>query len=174
MPEPGSSDIDVQAPTEFEAWLRPHLHATYKMAVAAVGPPQAEDLMQEVLTRAWQKFDSYDPQRGSAATWLQAITRDRVRQRARRTRATSQLPAAFSSADESSHAFPVDIDLRRAVNLLKPKQRKTVFLHYYADFTISEIASILECAEGTVKSNLSDARRNLRTRLEQPEHGRQH
>ncbi|MBQ1210736.1 MAG: RNA polymerase subunit sigma, partial [Clostridia bacterium] len=40
-----------------------------------------------------------------------------------------------------------------------------IHLHYYEGFSVSEIAALLGCAEGTVKSQLSRARAMLRERL---------
>lgn len=48
---------------------------------------------------------------------------------------------------------------------LKPKLQTTVILYYYNEFSIKEIAQIMESREGTVKSRLYTARRKLKVNL---------
>lgn len=58
------------------------------------------------------------------------------------------------------------IDLSRAVAGLPHRQRLAVELHYVLGLRIEETAEVMRCAPGTVKSALSDARRNLRAAVE--------
>lgn len=53
-------------------------------------------------------------------------------------------------------------DLMEAVKHLKTKQKITILLYYYNNFSVSEIAGIMGCFEGTVKSRLHAARKNLK------------
>lgn len=48
-----------------------------------------------------------------------------------------------------------------AIRQLELKQRTVILLYYYNDFSIAEIAQILGCFEGTVKSRLHSARKQL-------------
>jgi RNA polymerase sigma factor (sigma-70 family) len=65
-------------------------------------------------------------------------------------------------------ANEVDLDLEQAIGALPKRQRLAVELHYFVGLTTAETASVMSCAEGTVKSALHDARNNLRRALEQP------
>lgn len=53
----------------------------------------------------------------------------------------------------------------RAINALEEKQKTTALLYYYNDFSVAEIASIMGCFQGTVKSRLHTARKNLKISL---------
>lgn len=55
--------------------------------------------------------------------------------------------------------------LTEAVNRLKPEFKEVVLLFYYQGFSVSDIASMLEIAEGTVSSRLSRAREKLQKDL---------
>jgi RNA polymerase sigma factor (sigma-70 family) len=52
-----------------------------------------------------------------------------------------------------------------AVRGLPPRQRETVILRYYEDLPEAEIARILSCSVGTVKSQLAKARASLSAML---------
>jgi RNA polymerase sigma factor (sigma-70 family) len=56
--------------------------------------------------------------------------------------------------------------VRALLERLPPRQRAAVVLRYLGDLTVPEIARALACAEGTVKSGLHDAMRNLRAQME--------
>ncbi len=57
-------------------------------------------------------------------------------------------------------------ELRETIKLLSKKQQSVVYLYYYEDYQVKEIAEILGISEGTVKSRLSSARMNLKEALE--------
>ncbi len=56
--------------------------------------------------------------------------------------------------------------LMEAVEHLELKKKITVLLYYFNDFSVSEIAQIMGCFEGTVKSRLHAARQNLKKSIE--------
>lgn len=58
------------------------------------------------------------------------------------------------------------VKMRDAINSLPLKHRLVVTLHYLQDFSLPEIAYILDLPVGTVKSRLHHARKSLRERLE--------
>jgi RNA polymerase sigma factor (sigma-70 family) len=149
----------------FTAWVTPHLPDLWRFAVSLTGFDAADDLLQDCLARAWAKRDQFDEARGSAKTWLFAIMADRARHGWSRGRTVPRidvrLPADRMLGDHES----ARVDLRRAVDALPKRQRIAVTLHYYLDFPIAEVAELMSCSVGTVKSNLHDARHNLAERL---------
>jgi RNA polymerase sigma factor (sigma-70 family) len=159
MADVGAELLHAAPSDDFAEWVRPHLAVMRRAAAVGAVGIDPDDVVQEALVRAWRKRTSYDPQRGSARTWLLAITADRARRmRARRAR------FEFANPDAAGEAIPhvsADLDLRQAVTALAPRQRQAVLLFYYVDLSIEETARLMGCAEGTVKSTLADARKNL-------------
>ncbi len=154
-----------QPDSDFADWVGPWLPDLWRFAVSLSSLDDADDIVQEALTRAWTKRDSFDPSRGSPRSWLLAIVADRARRRwARRPRPV--LPDPSPEPHEYTEPAARRVDLRRAIAALPDRQRTTVFLHYYLDLAVNEVAEVLGCSAGTVKSNLSDARRTLARRLE--------
>ena len=58
-----------------------------------------------------------------------------------------------------------DFETRNLVKKLEKDLRETVILYYFEDFSVKEIAKVLEIPEGTVKSRLSRARKELEMAL---------
>jgi RNA polymerase sigma factor (sigma-70 family) len=58
------------------------------------------------------------------------------------------------------------LDVVRALSHLTARQRQAVDCVYFVGLTVVETAAVMGCAEGTVKSTLSDARSRLRKLLE--------
>ena len=52
-----------------------------------------------------------------------------------------------------------------ALGKLSMKHRTTIILHYYNQFSVQEIATVMRCSEGTVKSRLFSARNKLKNIL---------
>lgn len=133
-------------------------------ALAARLAPQADrdDVVQEALFRAWRRRVTYDQARGSPRTWLLAIVADRARKsRASASRATRGhvLRTAETNVDR-------DVDLERALHRLTRRQKLAVALYYFVDLSIGEVAEVMGCTPGTVKSTLHDARKRLGVLLE--------
>lgn len=159
----GSAAAGVGA-EDFRAWVTPHLVAMARLAARLTSAADSDDVVQESLVRAWRKRSQYDESRGSAQSWLLAIVSDRARRHRSRMRpAPRQLidvPAATGDVERS-----VDVD--RAIAALPRRQRLAVELHYLLGLDVRECAAVMGCSDGTVKSTLSDARRRLRTVLEE-------
>jgi RNA polymerase sigma-70 factor (sigma-E family) len=62
------------------------------------------------------------------------------------------------------------LDVLHAVALLPPRQRAVILLRFYSDASEQEAAEALGCSRGTVKSQTSDALRNLRRLLDADSH----
>jgi RNA polymerase sigma-70 factor (ECF subfamily) len=151
------------SPAGFGDWVRPHWTAMAALARRLSDTADWEDVLQEALSSAWRKRAQFDPARGTSRAWLLAITADQARKSHRRIRA---LP--FTGQDD--HPAPtvdqaLELDLDRAVAALPPRQRLAVNLRYFIGLPVAEVATVMACSEGTVKSTLSDARSRIRSLL---------
>ena len=145
---------------DFASFADPHRAAMVRLA-RRLCAADADDVVQDALVRAWRKRHLYDASRGSAQAWLLAIVAEESRRTRRRRRVTSEL-VDRAVADPPREG---DLDLERALRRLAPRQRLAVELHYFLGLPVAETAAVMDCAEGTVKSTLSDARRVLRDQL---------
>jgi MFS family permease len=73
-----------------------------RLAARLGGGADRDDLVQEALTRAWRRRETFDPGRGTPRTWLLAIVADQARKARRRRRpevATNGIDAAVAPGD---------------------------------------------------------------------------
>lgn len=147
-------------PEQFGAWVAPHLRAMSLLAARLSSDAERDDVVQEALIRAWTKRGQFDPNRGTPAAWLLAITADQARRaRSRRRPLLGMLPGRVRPIDD-------ELDLAQAVTSLSGRQRLAVDCFYFVGLGVAETAAVMGCSEGTVKSTLSDARNRLRKLLE--------
>lgn len=152
---------------EFAEWTRPSLLPMVRLAKRLAPHADADDIVQDALTRAWTKRHQFDAARGTPTTWLLAIVADQARSsrrgRIRRLRVvddTADLPDP-----PATPADGVDVDLERAIEQLAERQQLAVHLHYFVGLTVEQTAAVMSCSAGTVKSTLFDARTRLRALL---------
>jgi RNA polymerase sigma-70 factor (ECF subfamily) len=156
-----TSDLGTaQSTTDaFAEFVRPHWDAMARLARRLCGSDW-EDVLQDALALAWRTRARFDPERGTERTWLLTLTADQARKHRRRSRTHLEL------VDEPESSLPTrDLDIERAIAELSERQRLAVELFYFLDLSVRDIAAVLSCSEGTVKSTLSDARQRLRASL---------
>jgi RNA polymerase sigma-70 factor (ECF subfamily) len=61
---------------------------------------------------------------------------------------------------------PSDLDVRRALEALSPQQRAVVFLVYWEDKPIPQVARLLDVSQGTVRKQLDRAKAKLKRVLD--------
>ena len=147
------------------------------------GAADAEDLTQEVFVRAYVNINSFQG-RASLNTWLFRIATniciDHNRKHSRLKGLTTSLHRDDVS-DESDGELQISderfdpqrialnkelgLQLQQAMDDLPEKHRAVVLLHDIQGLAYEEIAGIVDCPVGTVKSRLFNARMSLREKL---------
>ena len=162
----GTTSGAPDAPEEFGDWARPALVPMARLARRLAPHADPDDIVQDTLARAWQKRGQFRADRGTATTWLLAITADQARaSRRSRERRLRVVDDSAEVPDAAAHDRAADLDLERAIRTLTERQQLAVHLHYFLGLSVVETAAVLECSDGTVKSTLFDARTRLRTML---------
>ncbi len=142
--------------------LRPSLHRYCSRMTGSV--MDGEDVVQEALFEAYRKLDQFDDSR-PLKPWLFRIAHNRcidfLRKRGVRVEAetAAALPDAFEIDDLSQ------LGLGRAVEhlvaSLPPKERACVLLKDVFDYSLEEIAELVDSTVGGVKSALNRGRAKL-------------
>lgn len=129
----------------------------------------AADAVQEAFIaadRRWLKVSRYDDPAG----WVRRVAVNRLLNRQRNRRRHAEILAGIELPPDEDLTAEL-LDLRAAMRQLPDTMRITIALHYLGGFTVAEIASDLNVAAGTVKSNLHDGRTRLRQLLAEDAHG---
>ena len=136
----------------------------YRVILRFVGRADlAEDALQETWIRAVSALGGFRWE-SSLRTWLTAIA-IRCCREALRGRPSPVASPGEAAGPEVADWWTARIDLDRAVRGLPPGRREVLLLHDVEGFTHGEIAGLLGIEEGSSKSQLSRARRELRRRL---------
>jgi RNA polymerase sigma-70 factor, ECF subfamily len=152
-----------------------HGRLVYSLALRVLGDEgDAEDIVQDVFTRAWSHAATFDAARGSVASWLVTMTRTRSIDRLRARRARPEGSAVHDTtllAGLAAAGGPVEdrliseqraASVREALAALPLVERVALELAYYEGLSQSEIAARLEQPLGTVKTRMRRALLKLR------------
>lgn len=156
---------------EFEAGLSQWSSLAFRVAFSVLRQREdAEDVAQDVLAKAYQNLAQLRDG-GRLRAWLVRMAwrlainkRESDVRRERRERAATELPSSSSFGSTTLSAERFD-RLWEAIDGLPEKLRIVVILASIQEHDLAEVASVLEIPEGTVKSRLFEARRQLRERL---------
>jgi RNA polymerase sigma-70 factor, ECF subfamily len=153
--------------TVLEEWLRDSYAPSVRTAFLILrNRSDAEDAVQDAFLRAWRFRDAITS-RSSMKPWLYRVVVNscysRLRQEIPRRdlRASDDELSTLSSHDDPASRVTTAFDVTRALRELTPNLRVVIVLRYYADLSEREIAKAIGRPAGTVKSRLSEARRQL-------------
>ena len=163
-----------------EIYEKTHRHVYY-MVLKTLGSEQdAQDITQEVYIQAIRSIRQLQ-NANSFFGWLRSIVFSKCKDYVKKKRPdllddTDESGSLLSDIPEQNVEFlPERVldssETRRMVlglvDELPYLQRQTVLLFYYDDMTVDQIAALMECASGTVKSRLGYARQHIRKGVEE-------
>lgn len=149
---------------EFERLYESSFERVYRAAYLLCRDRQAaEDAAQEAFTRALERWGRLAGQEWVVG-WLVTTAINHAR---RRPRSVPFWPRPQAPEPEAPDA---SLDLWAAVRKLSHRQQEAVVLHYVADLPIKEVATVMGCDGGTVKTHLARARETL-GRAKEVDHG---
>ncbi|GAB3113601.1 ECF RNA polymerase sigma factor SigK [Janibacter alkaliphilus] len=163
---------DEQAFAELYDLTAPRLHGLIVRVLR--NPAQSEEVTQEVYLDIWRTATRFDPDRGSALSWMLTIAHrravDRVRSaqaasdREEHYQATHQAPAYDATAETATTRLE-SARVTRALQDLTDPQRQAVTLAYLGGYTHTEVATLLDLPLGTAKTRIRDGLIRLRDAL---------
>jgi len=155
--------VDAAEERRFREFVSARSPALMRLGYLLTGGDQhaAEDLLQTVLAKAaarWSHID--DPE----AYVRQAMYRQQVSwwRLAWRRRETVVASAPEVEGVDESHRSDVRLVLRAALARLTPRQRAMIVLRYFEDLPEAEVARVMACSVGTVRSTTNRSLARLR------------
>ncbi|MDF1530127.1 MAG: sigma-70 family RNA polymerase sigma factor [Sedimenticola sp.] len=145
----------------------------YRFALKRLGNSfDAADVLNDVLLQVWRSADRFQG-RSKVSTWILGIAHhkviDRLRQRGRAD--FEELDPQMANEDEVSvvRALSAAQELEQLVfcmDRLKDGHRQVIHLAFVESLSYPDIAAILECPEGTVKTRMFHARKQIQACLQ--------
>lgn len=159
-----SRGMEAERWAAFERLTQERLERTYRLASLLLDDPsEAQDAVHDAVLQAWAQWSHLrEPARFDA--WFERMVVHRCIDRLRRRRIRQIAPAPVSgrlAPDPAARAGERDA-LREVLGSLSPAHRVVVVLRFAEDLSIAEIAARTGEREGTVKSRLHYALRELR------------
>jgi RNA polymerase sigma-70 factor (sigma-E family) len=160
--------VEATAEREFLEYVAGRQASLFKVALLLTGHrEQAEDLLQSSLARLAQHWA-----RISGAEHLDAYVRKMMyheqaawwrRKAGKREQPTARLPDRAMPGDLADRAV-LRIAVAAALRELSIRQRTAIVLRFYEDLTESQIAQVMGCSVGAVRSHMSRGLNRLRVR----------
>jgi RNA polymerase sigma-70 factor (ECF subfamily) len=151
-------------------------HQIYRTALAITHETAAaEDILQECFLRVYTYADRID-ETLPLSPWLYRVTVNlsytwTKRHQRHRISIDNFIDRLISPPRQAPESAAEHTELREtiheAIDSLPFGQRVVIVLHYLNGMSLAEIAEVLDCPVGTVKSRLYHARQNLKEKLEQ-------
>jgi RNA polymerase sigma-70 factor (ECF subfamily) len=151
----------------FELLIGPLVEPGLRLAYSMLGDrAEAEDATQEAIARAWRRLTQLRDQ-SQVRPWFLAIVANHCRN-LRRTRwfRTVRVADIFQPA----HRVEPDverIDVQRALARLPMRDREALFMRFYLDLPVEEVAAALGISAAAAKGRIYRACRRLRPDLEE-------
>ncbi len=127
-----------------------------------------EDCLSETAMRIWEKFDTYDEDRGSFAAWVTAITRNTALNmiRKKNRQQTDEIGEEHESPDETPEEMILreerQKELMRALEFLTQKERNLFYRKYYYLQSTAKIAAEMGMTKRSVEGKLYRIKKKLR------------
>ena len=152
-----------------------------RQAIALAGDvSSAEDLVSETLVEAWKSLPRYEPS-CRLSTWLYAILLHRHQKSLRRARSRpislawlpfreardlnerqASVPSPEISPADAMAQNEISTRLQQCIAMLPDKHRQIILFRFFEDASLPDMAAVLGCSVGTVKSRLFHALEKLR------------
>jgi len=156
---------------EFETIFQQYNNMVYRTACLTLSDrSQADDVLQNVFIKVYRLGSSFDPQKGSMATWLRRITINecisKQQKAGNHNYSLDELHQNGHHPDAESIEFDEKLQLKLSIEemlqSLSAKYRAAVMLRYIDDLSYEQIAETLDIPLGTVKSRISAAITSLK------------
>src|SRR5579859_2058263 len=162
LPKTGPFETCYVAFLETITQLRPPLHRYCARMTGSV--MDGEDVVQEALFEAYRKLDQFDETR-PLKPWLFRICHNRCIDFLRRKGVREKAEAAAAQPEETSPDEPNTFGIGKAVEhlvvSLPPKERACVLLKDVFDYSLEEVAELVDSTVGGVKAALNRGRTKL-------------
>lgn len=147
-------------------------HRVYNFALARINNTfEASEILNEVMMEVWKNASKFKKQ-SKVSTWIFSITRHKTIDHLRKKyRLQHEDEENYDVPDETPHiehaitSSQIASQVHDCVKQLKQPFRDIIYLTFFEELHYSDIAKIIDCPEGTVKSRMFHAKASLKNCL---------
>lgn len=151
---------------EYERYVAQYLDCIYRVAFSGCrNSADAEDVVQNTFLHLWKRGEAFADEE-YARKWLIRVAVNECHSLwrtawMRRTVYLEELPAepVFSTPEKS--------ELYDAVRKLPVRYRQVVYLYYFEEYSVKEVATLMKISETAVQTRLQRARQKLKEALKE-------
>jgi RNA polymerase sigma-70 factor, ECF subfamily len=155
----------------FSRLVKKHQKNILYLAFDFVGNYQdAKDIAQDTFIKAFQKYHQFRNE-SKISTWLYRIAVNTALDFRKKSKSRKMCYQDFENNQRESY-FPDKVDeidsgreIRNIIARLSPNQRSVIILKYFHEKSTAEIAEILDCSEGSVRTHLFRALKKFKSDL---------
>ncbi|UOQ84726.1 sigma-70 family RNA polymerase sigma factor [Gracilibacillus salinarum] len=151
----------------FQELIQQEKNKLYRMAYMYVkNENDALDIVQETIYKAYISIKKLKKNQ-YFSTWLTRILINNALDFIKKNKRVIPIEAMEEFRTTEIYEVEDHIDLVDAINQLHDQYKTVIILRYYQDFTVKQIAETLNCPEGTVKTHLHRAVKQLKMYLKE-------
>lgn len=160
----------------FEKLMNCYMKIIYNYIILHIpNSEDAKDILQETMLAVWQGIENFNGQ-SVFKTWILGITRRKIADFYRRLYKTKEREFEdiddydeyeYLSDDNAVNNILSEIDVKNAVDTLKPQEKELIFLIFTAQLSYNEVEAITKIPLGTIKSRMASIKSKLKKQLEE-------
>ena len=157
-------------PVAFDALIGPLVEPGFRLAASMLGDrEEAEDAVQEATIKAWRNLRQLKDG-GVVRSWFLSIVANQCRSvRRGRWWSVVKLAEPRRAAPGPEDEAVQRTDLEQALHSLDPDERLALYLRYYMDLPLDEVAAVIGTSETAAKSRIHRAAQRLKPAVAVPE-----
>ena len=146
--------------------LRTYADMVYRVAVRNTHEiADAEDVFSDTFLAYFTKKPEFENEEHRKA-WLLRVAINRSRNIHRAQKKNAKLDEDIAAVEREYDRVELATDLSEALSQMSPDYREVICLYYLQELSVHEIAQVLDKNESTIRTQLSRARKQLRSFLE--------
>lgn len=136
---------------------------TYLMYRLNFDRETAEDLLMDIILKAYENFHQFDSKKGSFKNWIFGIAHNHLLNHWRDRKTEVPIEQAENVAQEDNYDETPSPFIAKVLSLLNDTEREMITLRYLSDLNYEEIAAITGKKEGAIRTSLSRALDRFKT-----------
>lgn len=150
---------------DFTSEILAYEQTMYRVSMSMLkNETDCQDVVQDTILTAYSKINTLK-NKDFFKTWVIRILINKCNKILNNRKRSSCSEDNYNISDEKEESIQGNTEIRIALESLRPKIRIVMVMFYIEDFSVDEIHKVLKIPVGTVKSRLSQGRKQMKSEL---------